>query len=173
VGTQELNVRLLTATADEDRFVLLKAEPNLAVLGKRLGKAVKTVGDAVRGVCQSVGRDKGVRVGRRGAHRYGATAALTPAEIKGFLAAKTIVVAGATLGEDDVKVTRAVVAAAGNLTEANGDGDILLVLDCTNETALVEEGLARELVNRLQKLRKKVCGIALRVGRWGAGASYA
>ena len=35
---QELNVRLLTLTSDEDKFVALKAEPNMATLGKRLGK---------------------------------------------------------------------------------------------------------------------------------------
>ena len=46
---QELNVRLLTTTADEDKFVRLTAEPNMAVLGKRLGKSVKAVSDAVRG----------------------------------------------------------------------------------------------------------------------------
>ena len=64
-----------------------------------------------------------------------------------------------TLGEDDLKVVRGVGGVDANLVEANGDGDILLLLDCTNETALVEEGLAREVVNRVQKLRKKACDV--------------
>ena len=71
------------------------------------------------------------------------------------MASATVELAGVTLGEDDIKVSRAMLASAGSLMEANGNGDILVVLDCTNETALVEEGLARELVNRLQKMRKK------------------
>jgi len=46
---QELNVRLLTLTSDEDKFVTLKAEPNMATLGKRMGKNAKPVADAIRG----------------------------------------------------------------------------------------------------------------------------
>jgi len=83
-------------------------------------------------------------------------AALTPEQIKAFLAAKTVELAGTTLAEEDIRIVRQVVASNGGLMEANGNGDILVVLDCTNESALVEEGLARELINRIQKMRKKV-----------------
>jgi len=83
-------------------------------------------------------------------------AALTPEQIKVFLEAKTVELAGTTLAEEDIRIVRQVVASNGGLMEANGNGDILIVLDCTNESALVEEGLARELINRIQKMRKKV-----------------
>ena len=73
-----------------------------------------------------------------------------------FLEAKTVELAGTTLAEEDIRIVRQVVASNGGLMEANGNGDILIVLDCTNESALVEEGLARELINRIQKMRKKV-----------------
>lgn len=39
--------------------------------------------------------------------------------------------------------------------DANGDGEVLAVLDLGTDDSLVEAGLAREVVNRVQKLRKK------------------
>ena len=39
--------------------------------------------------------------------------------------------------------------------DANGDGEVLAVLDLGSDESLVEAGLAREVVNRVQKLRKK------------------
>lgn len=39
--------------------------------------------------------------------------------------------------------------------DANGDGEVLAVLDLGTDESLVEAGLAREVVNRVQKLRKK------------------
>ena len=39
--------------------------------------------------------------------------------------------------------------------DANGDGEVLAVLDLGTDDSLVEAGLAREVVNRVQKLRKR------------------
>ena len=39
--------------------------------------------------------------------------------------------------------------------DANGDGEVLAVLDLGTDESLVEAGLAREVINRVQKLRKK------------------
>lgn len=39
--------------------------------------------------------------------------------------------------------------------EADGDGEVLVVLNFRTDDSLVEAGLAREVVNRVQKLRKK------------------
>ena len=40
------------------------------------------------------------------------------------------------------------------LVDANGDGDVLVVLDLSEDESLLEAFLAREVVNRIQKLRK-------------------
>ena len=45
--------------------------------------------------------------------------------------------------------------ASGDDIDANGDGEVLAVLDLGIDESLVEAGLAREVVNRVQKLRKK------------------
>ena len=45
--------------------------------------------------------------------------------------------------------------ASGDNIDANGDGEVLAVLDLGTDESLVEAGLAREVVNRVQKLRKK------------------
>ena len=44
---------------------------------------------------------------------------------------------------------------SGDDVDANGDGEVLAVLDLGTDDSLVEAGLAREVVNRVQKLRKK------------------
>lgn len=38
---------------------------------------------------------------------------------------------------------------------ANSDGDVLVVLDLHLDTSMIEQGFAREVVNRYQKLRKR------------------
>jgi len=40
--------------------------------------------------------------------------------------------------------------------EADSDGDLIVLLDVSQDKTLLDEGLAREIVNRIQKLRKKV-----------------
>lgn len=42
------------------------------------------------------------------------------------------------------------------LYEADSDGDIIVLLDVSSDQSMQDEGLAREIVNRIQKLRKKV-----------------
>lgn len=43
----------------------------------------------------------------------------------------------------------------GDEVDANGDGEVLAVLDLRVDEELIEAGLAREVVNRFQRLRKK------------------
>lgn len=40
--------------------------------------------------------------------------------------------------------------------QAHSDNDVLVLLDVTPDQSMIDEGVARELVNRVQKLRKKV-----------------
>lgn len=43
-----------------------------------------------------------------------------------------------------------------NRYEAHSDNDVLVLLDVTPDQSMLDEGVAREVVNRIQKLRKKV-----------------
>lgn len=42
----------------------------------------------------------------------------------------------------------------------------LVLLDVTPDQAMVDQGMAREVINRIQKLRKKVCHIESKLLIW-------
>ncbi|PNS15299.1 Isoleucine--tRNA ligase, cytoplasmic [Sphaceloma murrayae] len=82
---------------------------------------------------------------------------LSSEAIKTFLAEGKIVVEGATLMPEDLRVQREVVKSPETQkTEAATEGETMALLDCEVYEELKREGLARELVNRVQRLRKKV-----------------
>ena len=128
----ELNVRCLETCADPLAYAVLRAEPEWAVLGRRLGKDMGKVAAGVK--------------------------ALTADELMRFEKEGAISVAGYDLGPGDLKVLHDFKppegAAAGD-ADAAGDGEVLVVLDLRSDPALIEAGMARELVNRYQRLRKK------------------
>ncbi|KAI0226422.1 isoleucine--tRNA ligase [Massospora cicadina] len=127
---EELNVRALTVTDDEARYgVLYRAEADLKVLGLRLKKDLPRVKQALP--------------------------TLTSDQVKGFLSAGTIEVAGLPLTSDDLQVVRYLKADEASTYSPNSDKDVLILLDTLVDESLQEEGLAREVVNRVQRLRKK------------------
>jgi len=63
------------------------------------------------------------------------------------------VVDGVTLVKGDINIKIDYVGKA-NYT-ANSDGDVMVLLDKKRDDAMLDEGVAREIVNRVQKLRKK------------------
>jgi isoleucyl-tRNA synthetase len=120
----ELNIKEIAVSSDDSALVDLGARPNLKVLGKKLGPKMKAVTAGLQGLSQ--------------------------AELRAFAAGGSLVVEGETLGADDVMLQRTprpglVVASEGGLT---------VVLDTKPTEALRLEGLAREVVNRIQNLRK-------------------
>lgn len=129
--TAELNVRDLVLSSDEEKYnIEYQVEADWPVLGKKLKK------DAMR-----------VRK---------ALPSLTNAECKKYVQAGEIVVDGIKLEEGDLVVIRRV--AKSNATkdlEANTDNEVLTILDTALYPELQSEGLAREIVNRVQRLRKK------------------
>jgi isoleucyl-tRNA synthetase len=123
--TGELNVKSVRVLSDESSLSKVSAKPNFRTLGKRLGPKLK----AVQSALQALGADELARLEAEG----------------------SIVVEGETLGRDDVLLTRE--AIGGGPVESQGGITVMLDTQITPE--LYAEGLARELVNRIQNLRKQ------------------
>lgn len=129
--TEELNIRDLVLTSDEAKYnVQYSVNADWPVLGKKLKKEVQKVKKALPG--------------------------LTSEQVHDYLIQKSIVVDGIQLGEGDLVVKRGLKNddSSQNL-ETNTDDDVLIILDTEIYPDLADEGVAREIIARAQKLRKK------------------
>ncbi|KAM9182376.1 isoleucine--tRNA ligase, cytoplasmic isoform 2-T2 [Mergus octosetaceus] len=129
---KELNVRQVTLSTNKDKYgVRLRAEPDHMVLGKRLKGAFKLVMAAIK--------------------------ELKSEQLEEFQETGTIVVEGHELHEDDLRLMYTFDQTAGGSAqfEAHSDAQVLVLLDVTPDQSMVDEGVAREVINRIQKLRKK------------------
>lgn len=126
----ELNVRNVILSADEDQYgVTYKISADWAVLGRRLRKDMPIV--------------------KKGLEK------VTSEQVKQFLTQKTIEVAGITLTTEDLIVTRDIDTEKVQGYETNTDADVIVMLDTEVGQDLQDEGLAREVINRMQKMRKQ------------------
>ncbi|ONK75972.1 uncharacterized protein A4U43_C03F22490, partial [Asparagus officinalis] len=129
---EELNVKSVVPCSDLLKYASLRAEPDFSVLGKRLGKAMGLVAKEVK--------------------------AMSQADILAFEKSGEVTFSGNCLKSTDIKVLREFKRPA-DVTEkeidAAGDGDVLVILDLRADESLYESGIAREVINRIQKLRKK------------------
>lgn len=129
--TSELNVRNIVITSDEEAYgVQYTAVADWPVLGKKLKKDAKRVKAALPNVSSD--------------------------EVKAFAQTGKISVDGIDLVSEDLQVQRGLPAsdtASGH--ESRSEKDVLIILDVNSYPELLSEGLARELINRIQRLRKK------------------
>uniref|UniRef100_A0A671KBT9 isoleucine--tRNA ligase n=1 Tax=Sinocyclocheilus anshuiensis TaxID=1608454 RepID=A0A671KBT9_9TELE len=129
---EELNVRELTLSTDKDKYgIRLRAEPDHMVLGKRLKGAFKSVTASIK--------------------------ELKSDELEIFQRTGSIVVDGHELHEDDLRLMYSFDQTSGTPSqyEAHSDAQVLVLLDVTPDQSMQDEGVAREVINRIQKLRKK------------------
>ncbi|AJQ15616.1 ADE_G0001220.mRNA.1.CDS.1 [Saccharomyces cerevisiae] len=131
---EELNVRDVVITSDEAKYgVEYKAVADWPVLGKKLKKDAKKVKDALPSV--------------------------TSEQVREYLESGKLEVAGIELVKGDLNAIRGLPESAVQAgQETRTDQDVLIIMDTNIYSELKSEGLARELVNRIQKLRKK-CGL--------------
>ena len=120
----ELNAKTIEYSTEESQYIHLYAKPNSPVLGKRLGKDFKTFKQLIEGLDSDT--------------------------IEQFQNSGSLDLDGQHFEQDDILVFRE--ARAG--TNAVSDRFISIDMDCTLNEDLVREGLAREVVNRIQKSRK-------------------
>lgn len=129
--TEELNIRNLILSSDEAKYnVQYSVTADWPVLGKKLKKDMIKVKKALPG--------------------------LTSDQVHKFVLEKTITVDGIKLDEGDLIVRRCLLEdeSSKNL-EPNTDNDVLTILDAELYADLAEEALGREIINRVQRLRKK------------------
>jgi isoleucyl-tRNA synthetase len=122
----ELNVKTLTWSTDESEYIKLYAKPNSPVLGKRLGKDFRRFNDLI----EALDTDTINRLQDEG-------------EIK---------LDDEVFGVDDILVFRE----AREGTNAVSDRFISIDIDCELNADLILEGLAREVVNRIQRSRRDI-----------------
>jgi len=129
--TEELNIRDLVLSSDEAKYnVQYSVSADWPVLGKKLKKDVQKVKKALPG--------------------------LSSEQVHEFVLRKSMLVDGIILEEGDLVVKRGLKddESSKNL-ETNTDDDVLTILDAEIYPDLADEGLAREIINRVQRLRKK------------------
>ncbi|GMF98837.1 hypothetical protein B5S30_g5532 [[Candida] boidinii] len=128
---EELNVRDLIITSDENKYgVEYRAVADWPVLGKKLKKDAKKVKEALP--------------------------KLSSDEVKDYLETGKVQVADIDLVKGDLTVLRGLPESKVNDgQEVRSEGDVLVILDIKVYPELKTEGVAREIVNRIQKLRKK------------------
>lgn len=132
---EELNVRHVVLSSDEQQYnILLEARVDWPTLGKKLRKNVQVVRKALPDLTQD--------------------------QLKGYVRNKKIEVAGIELDENDLTIVRVFgVDAAGPTQAAQWEAaftnEMVVLLDVSLHPELAQEGVAREMVNRVQRLRKK------------------
>ena len=125
----ELNIQNLEITNEASKYISRKAQPNFATLGKRAGKRMKSLKSKVEN--------------------------FSDAEIERLREVGEIEVDGMKLGADDVLTKYEFNRKLGDDEDAICDADgLMLCLNLDVDQTLQDEGLAREIVNRVQKLRK-------------------
>ncbi|MCP9261114.1 Isoleucine--tRNA ligase, cytoplasmic [Dirofilaria immitis] len=157
----EVNVRMLTVSHNKEKYgVYLKAEPNFRLLGARLK------GDQKNYMLTTVCLKK--VVGLYATH-FGRIflctnnnvsgirhSQVTEKELEQFAEQGTLNILGYELTAEEVSLFYACsgVQAADEQIEAHSDGQTIVIMDTTEDDNLKDEGFAREVINRVQKLRK-------------------
>ena len=127
----ELNVRAVERVDDLQKFVTLAATPNFPVLGKKYGKRVPAIAEAIK----KLDTESLLGFGERG------TTPLAMADGGDAV----------TLTREDATVAVTPVAGFG----AHEERGLTVIADLAIDEDLKLEGAARELINRLQNMRKQ------------------
>lgn len=122
----ELNVKEVSFSSDESQWVDYLAKPNSKILGPKLGKKFKEVMKAIR--------------------------EMSPAEVAVIETQGYLEVAGERLSPEEVLLERTPKKEGAIQTQ----GGITVWLDTALSDTLLAEGQAREMVNRIQRLRKEM-----------------
>ena len=126
----ELNVQEVEFLSDEERFVTLKAKPNFRLLGKKIGKLMKSAQTCIEklSVEELAKLQKGM-------------------EIDVMIENERV-----TLTSEDVQVEREVKEGI----VAQNDAGMIVAIDTHLTDDLISQGHAREFINRVNTMRKEM-----------------
>ncbi|KAJ2217957.1 isoleucine--tRNA ligase [Coemansia sp. RSA 487] len=132
--TEELNLRSLVLTSEEDTYgIKYRAEADFRKLGAKLRNDMPRVKKALPSVPSTA--------------------------IKSAQTSGSLLVDGIALSADDINIVRFFDALSlkdsDSEYEEATDKEVLILLDTKLRADLIEEGVAREVINRVQRLRKK------------------
>ena len=130
---EELNVRTVTLSSDKANYgVTVRAEPDHKTLGFRLKGDFKPVMAEIKALSDSV--------------------------LTGFLEGEKLTIKGHDISMEDIRIMYSFTGEKskelGERYVADSQEDVLVLLDTTPDQEMLDEGVAREVVNRVQKLRK-------------------
>jgi isoleucyl-tRNA synthetase len=125
VIAEELNVKEVVTSSDEGELVVLSAKANFRKLGPLLGADMNQVAAAI--------------------------AELDDAELESVLGGGMVTAAGRELRGDDILIERT--AREGTMVETGNH--LAVALDTRISEELLLEGVARELISRLQRMRRE------------------
>ncbi|MEZ4983362.1 MAG: DUF5915 domain-containing protein, partial [Saprospiraceae bacterium] len=126
----EVNVKEIEYITDTEGIIKKKVKPNFKTLGKRLGKNMKDAAQAIAMFDQS----DIAALEKSGEYRLNVNGEVFTLELEDF-----------EISTEDIP---------GWLVD--NDGDLTVALDITLTDELLDEGTARELVNRIQNIRKNL-----------------
>ncbi|XP_038221814.1 isoleucine--tRNA ligase, cytoplasmic [Zerene cesonia] len=125
---EEMNVKRVLLSSDKEKYgITLRVEPDHKILGARLKGDFKAVTQALKD--------------------------LNNEQCEKLISDGYVGLVGQRI---DVSEVRVIFQAQGNdQYEAHSDNDVLILLNVTPDQDMLDEGFAREVINRVQKLRKK------------------
>jgi isoleucyl-tRNA synthetase len=128
---EELNIQEIVLSSDEAKYnVQYSVTADWPTLGKKLKKDAQKVKKELP--------------------------SLTSDDVRKFVEEKKITVGGIALTEEDLIVKRGLKEDESSKNmEPNTDNDVLTILDAELYPELAHEGVGREIINRVQRLRKK------------------
>ena len=122
----EMNVKVIEYSTNESDFIKLYAKPNSPVLGKKLGKEF----GKYRAAIQNLNSD----------------------QLQLIEEGNKISVLDREFNNEEILIFREALEGK----DASSNSFISIALDCNLDEDLISEGLAREVVNRIQKTRKDI-----------------
>jgi len=126
---EELNVKQLILTKKrEDYGVQMKAKPNFPVLAVKAKNAMKSLGVAIE--------------------------KMTDAQVQQFRESGTYLLDNYELVLEDIKILPSISAQFCQY-KADFDENVIVLLDTTPDQEMLDEGVLRDIVNRIQRLRKE------------------
>ena len=125
----ELNIKNIEYSTCEEDYIELYAKPNLPVLGKRLGKRLGKYTSLIKN--------------------------LSSEELQAFEQSGEMELDGESFAEGDLLVYREAKINENSQTEVLSNRFISVALDCFLTPELTREGMAREVISRIQRARKE------------------